>query len=63
MPGIDGFVIIDRNGRLKKPARSAPSIFSTAGKARMRATNDGDSVVPITIDLTREPVFIRSRVL
>jgi hypothetical protein len=39
------------------------SLFPTTGRAQSAARYDGDSVVPVIIDLGKEPVFIRRKVL
>lgn len=61
MSSINGFVVVTANGQLKRPRRSAPSIFSTLAVAQNKARNEGDSVVPVTINLDQEPLFIRGR--
>jgi hypothetical protein len=61
MSRIDGYVIITRDGRLKKPRHSAPSFFLSRAIAQNNARNEGDSVVPAHVDLSVEPVFIRSK--
>jgi hypothetical protein len=63
MSHISGYVVITRDGRLKKPRRSAPSIFTSLPVAQNKARNEGDSVVPLFIDLDQAPVFIRSKVM
>jgi hypothetical protein len=59
MPSINGFVVVTAAGQLKRPRRSAPSIFSSLAVAQNKARNEGDAVVPVTIDLDRTPLFIR----
>ena len=61
MSRIDGFVVVTRDGRLKKPHRSAPSIFLSRAVAQNAARNEGDSVVPVFVDLDQQPLFIRER--
>lgn len=63
MSRIDGYVVITAAGKLKKPARSAPSIFLSRAVAQNVARREGDSVVPISVDLDQEPVYIRGKVL
>lgn len=63
MSRIEGYVVVTRDGKLKKPRRSAPSIFLRKSVAQNAARNDGDSVVPIVVDLEQEPIFIRRHVL
>lgn len=59
MSRIDGFVVVTRDGRLKKPRRSAPSIFLSRAVAQNAARNEGDSVVPVFVNLDQQPLFIR----
>lgn len=46
--------------RLRHKARGI-CIYDTLGKAKNNARTDGDSVIVIDVDMTREPVFIRSK--
>lgn len=59
MSRIDGYVVITREGKLKRPRRSAPSIFSKEAVARNAARLEGDSVVAVHVDLDQAPLFIR----
>jgi hypothetical protein len=61
MSSIEGFVVITRDGKLKRPRRSAPSIFSKLAVAQNKARNEGDAVVPVTINLDQAPLFIRAK--
>lgn len=61
MPGIDGYVVVTREGKLKRPARSAPSIFLNHKVAINKARGEGDAVVPVHVDLDSPPIFIRER--
>lgn len=61
MPSINGFVVVTAAGQLKRPRRSAPSIFSKLAVAQNKARTEGDSVVPVTISLDQPPLFIRGR--
>lgn len=63
MSRINGYVVVTAAGKLKKPRRSAPSIFLKRGVAQNAARNPGDSVVPVFVDLELAPVFIRSQKL
>lgn len=63
MSRIDGYVVITQDGKLKRPRRSAPSIFTKLAVATRKANNPGDSVQPVFIDLDVQPVFIRERTL
>ena len=38
-------------------------IYNTLAKAKGQARRDGDSVVEIEVDLSREPLFIRRKVV
>jgi len=61
MSSIDGYVVVTREGKLKRPARSAPSIFLKLAVAQNKARNEGDSVIPVSINLDTPPLFIRER--
>lgn len=61
MSRIEGYVVITALGKLKRPRRSAPSIFLKKAVAQNAARNEGDSVVPISIDLEQAPLFIRGK--
>lgn len=61
MSRIDGYVVVTAAGKLRKPRRSAPSIFMSRAVAQNAARNEGDSVVPVFIDLEQEPLFIRGK--
>lgn len=63
MSSINGFVVITRDGRLKKPRRSAPSIFLSRSVAQNAARKEGDAVVAVSIDLEQKPLFIRGQKL
>lgn len=55
------YVIVTANGTLRRSDGGPPSLYDTPGKAQNQCRRDGDSVVEVEIDLTREPVFIRQR--
>lgn len=57
------FCILTITGDLKKYKRGAGHLYETAGKAQNAARKDGDSVVEVHIDLDRNPIFIRRKVL
>lgn len=63
MSSISGYVVVTADGKLKRPRRSAPSIFVKLGVATGKANREGDAVVAVTVDLDKPPVFIRSKVL
>lgn len=48
------YAIVNREGKLKKP-----TLFTQLARAKYWAKEDGDSVVQVEIDLTKEPLFIR----
>lgn len=56
------YCIITRTGVLKKKAGRA-TLYEHTSSAQRGAKNDGDAVVAIDIDLDREPIFIRKKVL
>jgi len=67
---ISGYVIITSDGRVKSrggkysKASSAGFFYTSFVVARNQARAEGDSVVPVIIDLGAvEPVFIRAKVL
>jgi hypothetical protein len=63
---IQLFGIVKADGTLKYRRSghgSGPMVFDDEGKARKWARADGDSVVVIDVDLKREPVFIRRKVV
>lgn len=53
------YAVVTREGVLKAPKNGAPSLYRNLARARAFATDDGDSVVEVHIDLAREPLFIR----
>jgi hypothetical protein len=61
MSSIDGYVVVTAAGKLKKPRRSAPSIFTSRSVAQNAARNEGDSVLPVSVNLDQEPVYIRGK--
>lgn len=63
MSRIEGYVVVTRDGRLKKPHRSAPSFFEKRSVAQNAARTEGDAVVPVFVDLDVQPVFIRGQKL
>lgn len=63
MSSIDGWVVVTAAGKLRKPARSAPSIFLKRSTAQNAARHEGDSVVAVSVDLDQAPVFIREKKL
>ncbi len=60
------YAVIKTDGSIRRTVRERHSsfcIYDTPGKAKNNARHDGDSVVAIEVDLTREPLFIRRRVV
>lgn len=57
------YLILSADGRVRGSGRSAGTLYATEGAARNKARGDGDSVIPVKIDLRREPVFIRKKTL
>lgn len=48
--------------RLRHKARGI-CIYDTPGKAKNNARTNGDSVIVIDVDMTREPIFIRQKLV
>lgn len=57
------FVIIAGDGRVRGSGKSAATLYATQAKAQNRCRVDGDSVLPVTINLRLEPLFIRRKTL
>lgn len=58
------FAIVKPDGTIRRKQRSRHQsfqIYDTEGKAKNNARADGDSVIAIDVDLTREPLFIRRK--
>jgi hypothetical protein len=56
------YAIVRPDGSIKRSKRSHHlQIYVAAGTAQRAALSDGDAVVEVDIDLTREPLFIRRR--
>jgi len=61
------YLVLDHNGDLKRRGRSpyaktstAGYVFTSAARARIIASEEGDSVVEVNVDLTMHaPIFIR----
>lgn len=51
------YIVVHENGR------AMSSLFTTMGKAQQKARYDGDTVIAVEINLDREPLFIRRKVL
>ena len=51
------FVVVDREGNLKR--RRHPSVFLNETRAVKACTADGDSVVAVSVNLSKAPLFIR----
>lgn len=63
MSRIEGYVVLNSAGKLKRPRYSAPGFFLKRSTAQAVANNEGDSVVPVYVDLEQQPVFIRGKKL
>lgn len=56
------YAVVNREGEIKRSKRSHHLMIYVSPKTAQRAALcDGDAVVEVNIDLTREPLFIRSR--
>ena len=51
------YVVVDREGKLKKG-----TLMKQLARATYWAKDEGDSVVAVELDLTKEPLFIRKAV-
>lgn len=54
---VHGYVVVNRDGGVR------PVFYKSLGAAKRGCTRDGDSVVAAEVDLNREPVFIRHKVI
>jgi hypothetical protein len=54
---VYGYVVVHATGKV------GPRYYSTVGAAKRGCRRDGDSVVAVEIDLNREPLFIRRKVI
>lgn len=58
------YAILDGNGKLRRSLRTNHlMVYTSNATARRAAQKDGDSVVEAEIDLTKEPLFIRRKVV
>lgn len=57
------YVVLRGDGTLKGRKRGPVTAFRSPASAQRFAKDPGDSVLAVTVDRTREPVFIRRRVL
>lgn len=57
------YVIVAGDGCIRGTGKSAATLYTTEAKARNRCRSDGDSVLPVTINLRQEPLFIRRKTL
>lgn len=58
------WAVIRPDGSIKRSRRSNHlMIYLSAGSAKTQASSDGDAVVEVDIDLSREPTFIRKKVV
>ena len=56
------YAIITHDGKLKK-SRTGYAIYTQYARACFWAKDEGDSVVPVEIDLSKEPLYIRKKKL
>lgn len=61
MSRIEGYVVLNREGKLRRSYKGAPGFHVKLTTAKNVAKHDGDSIVPVFVDLDVEPVFIRSK--
>jgi len=59
---LEFFAIVTSEGKVKK-GKAGYAIHTQYARACFWADDDGDSVVRFEIDLEREPVFIRRKIL
>jgi hypothetical protein len=57
------YVVLDHTGALKGRKNGGASLYRTQRYAQAYAKDEGDSVVPVEIDLTQEPLFIRGKII
>lgn len=63
-PGVRTmYLIIHADGRIHGSGKSAGTLFKDKAMAQNKARAEGDSVVPVEINLRKEPVFIRRKTL
>ena len=63
MTNIELYAVVDREGRIYTNRDNRLCVYTTLGKAKAQADEDGDAVVTVTVHLDREPLFIRRRKL
>lgn len=57
------YIIVTANGNLRRGRSVGPRLYDTKGKAQNKCLKLGDSVVEVEIDLTKEPLFIKERLM
>lgn len=62
---MKAYVILRADGQPKRRRHyaSAFTAYTTQVMAQRFATSEGDSIVEVDVDMTKEPVFIRQKVL
>ena len=63
---LEVFVVVKADGQIRRRTRKGHAglyVYDTKAKAQNNCRVDGDSVVVSEIDLTREPIFIRRKVI
>lgn len=57
------YVIVKADGGVKKGSAGQLAVYTQYARACFWAKDEGDSVVPVDIDLSKAPLFIRGKVL
>ncbi len=57
---VIGYAVVGPEGEVYRNRGDRLCIYRTVGPAK-RLAGEGDAVVEVTIDLSREPLFIRAR--
>lgn len=58
------FAVVKADGTIRRRTQKEHSglyVYDTASKAKNNCRHDGDSVVELVVDLSREPLFIRNK--
>lgn len=58
---VVGYAVVSSDGTVYRNRGDRLCIYRTVGPAKRLADREGDAVVEVTIDLNREPLFIRAR--
>lgn len=57
------YAIVRADGTMKKGSAGQYAIYSQYSRACFWAKDEGDSVVAVDLDLSKEPLFIRKKVV